>query len=94
MEKENKITPKDMICNTLFNLSVNLSWFNDKIIIPKAWNIWYLTPVLKEESSVTESKSFNKWAPNAPNITDRNAKITPILKYLFFILFKFLIGAN
>ena len=36
MEKEKKITPKDMICNTLFNLSVNLSWFNDKIIIPKA----------------------------------------------------------
>ena len=25
MEKENKITPKNMICNTLFNLSVNLS---------------------------------------------------------------------
>ena len=61
MEKENKITPKDMICNILFNLSVNLSLFKDKIIIPKAWNIWYFTPVLKEESSDSESKSFNFW---------------------------------
>jgi hypothetical protein len=53
------------------------------IKIPKAWNIWYSTPVFHVSIYFCDIFPSNACAPNAPNATDKKALMAPMIINVF-----------